>query len=268
VGAWVVLSPDGEGVDDWAMSSKGYQFWTKVGGDGTFSIDKVRAGAYTLWVSGGDHFESFRRAGVTVRAGADTALGVLDRAPAAHGRRVWQVGVADRSVAEFRDGAEPDYRNYDTYKKYFRAFPEDVTFRVGESREAVDWNYAQWSWFNRKPVWTISFPMEAGGAAGKRATLTLGICSASLAGELEVKVNGARVARLAVARTGTASYRSRGQDSPYVVKVVTFDAGMLKAGANEITLGHTGAMPVPADADKAHLRLRAVMYDAVRLEIE
>ena len=52
------LAPPGE---DWTQSSKGYQFWTRIGAEGRFSIPKVRPGQYTLLVSGANQFEDFRR---------------------------------------------------------------------------------------------------------------------------------------------------------------------------------------------------------------
>ena len=46
---------------------------------------------------------------------------------------------------------------------------------------------------------------------------------------------------------------------------ITFDAALLKKGANEITLGHAEATPA---AEWKHGVPGQVMYDAIRLEVD
>ena len=144
--AWVILSPPGE---DWTQVLKGYDFWTWADAEGRFKLAKVRPGKYTLRVIGGDQFEEFRKDDVTVEAGKDADLGELEWEPIKHGRRLWQIGVADRSSHEFKGG--DDFRHYDNFARYAKAFPEDVTFVVGKSKEAEDWNFAQWSALQQAP---------------------------------------------------------------------------------------------------------------------
>jgi rhamnogalacturonan endolyase len=249
------------------MSSRGYLFWARTDAEGRFELRNVRPGTYTLFVSGADQPDDLRRdAAVVVTAGGTTDLGTVAWRPVSHGRTLWQVGTFDRGTHEFRDGSNP--RNYETFLNYFRDFPEDVTFTIGTSRAASDWYYAQWSWFNRSPVWTVRFDVD-GPVAGK-GTLTLGLASQQLVGELRVKVNGREVARLSrPTKSGGAGYRSGSQDSRYEVARVTFDASLLKPGTNELTVGDTGAIPVP-DAEQRREQKRppgAIMYDAIRLEV-
>ena len=146
-GAWVILAPPGE---DWTQVEQGLRLldagrrrgevhaWTRSG-----------PGRYTLFVSGADQFADFRREDVEVEAGKDTDLGELKWEPIKHGRRLWQIGVADRSSAEFKGG--DDYRHYGNFLRYPKDFANDVTFVVGKSKEAEDWNFAQWSWYSKKP---------------------------------------------------------------------------------------------------------------------
>ena len=260
--AWVILSPPGE---DWTQVLKGYDFWTRADAEGRFKLAKVRPGKYTLRVIGGDQFTEFRRDDVSVEAGKDADLGELKWHPITHGRRLWQIGVADRSSHEFKGG--DDYRHYDNFARYAKAFPDDVTFVVGKSKEAEDWNFAQWSTYSKKPVWTIQFDLPE--APKGKATLTIGFTSANppkgRTTNLRVKVNGKEVEVIHLPKTGTAGYRSGSSDSPYHVETIAFDAGLLAKGENEITLGHAEAEPA---ADHKGGVPGEVMYDALRLEVD
>jgi rhamnogalacturonan endolyase len=264
-GAWTILAPPGE---DWTRSSKGYHFWTRLDGMGRFSLTGVRPGRYTLFVSGANQFEDFRRDGVEVKAGKATALGNLPWKTIKHGRTLWQIGVADRSSREFRGG--DNYRHYGNFLRYPKEFPDDVTFIVGKSKEDRDWNFAQWSWYSKRPFWTIRFDLAE--APGGKATLTIGFASVHPSrgprSNLQVKVNGKEVATVRLPKSGTAGYRSGSQDSTCNVVYLPFDAGLLRKGANEITLGHAEALPFSAPLGKRRRIFGQVMYDSLRLEID
>jgi rhamnogalacturonan endolyase len=263
-GAWVILGAPG---GDWPLQGKGYLFWTQAGRGGQFTIPKVRPGQYTLYTFGANQFEQFQRDGVLVVADQTTDLGTLNWKPVRHGRRLWQIGVADRSTREFRDG--DDIRHWANYMRYPKEFPHDVTFVIGKSHAETDWNFAQWTWYSQKPYWTIEFDLPR--PISGTATLTLGFASSQpVRGpvtNLQVKINGQEVAIIHLPKSGTAGYRSGGQDSAYRVRYVTFDASRLKAGLNEITLGHQEAQPFPSPAEQMQGRVGQVMYDAIRLEV-
>jgi rhamnogalacturonan endolyase len=179
--AWVVLAPpDGR---DWPLSSNGYMFYTKTDAEGRFSIPKVRPGDYTLFVSGANQFEDFKRENVKVLPDAATDLGTLSWTPLTHGQKLWQIGVADRSSREFRNG--DDIRHYGNFLRYPTDFPDDVTFTIGKSQEARDWNFAQWSWYSKMPYWTILFDLPQ--PQKGKATLTIGLASAQVSGALETE---------------------------------------------------------------------------------
>ena len=101
------------------------------------------------------------------------------------------------------------------------------------------------------------------------ATLTLAFSSAqpqrAAATNLQVKVNGRLIETVHLPKTGTAGYRGSAQDSPWNVRTLRFDAGLLHAGMNEITLGHADARQV-ADGDIKG-PVGQVMYDAIRLDM-
>jgi rhamnogalacturonan endolyase len=269
--AWVVLSTEepGEADVDFEMRSRGYRFFTRTDGEGRFHLDGLRPGKYTLFVSGADQFEPFKKTGITIDAEKTAALGEMAWTPETHGRRLWQIGTADRSTAEFHDGSQPIYRNYDAFRRYFETFPHDVTFTIGQSKESADWEYAQWGWYNEKPYWTVRFPLAAGDVPAKgRATLTLGVASAQT-GTVVVTVNGKKLPAVALPKTGGSGYRSGAGDSMYLVKVVTFDAGLLHAGENEVTFGQGRMEKFTPEVLAKELRPKNdIMYDAIRLEVQ
>jgi len=260
-GAWAVLAPPG--TKDWCQSSGGYTFWTRTDDSGHFVIPKVRPGSYTLFVSGANQFVDYRQDAIQVGPGKIIDLGTLTWKPVINGRTLWQIGVADRSTREFKNG--DDVRHYDNFIRYAREFPDDVTFTIGKSEIDKDWNFAQWGWYHKNPYWTIRFdePKTLSG----RATLTIGVCSSSDR-HLQVKANGREIGVLNLPKTGTAPYRSGGQDSEYHVYTLRFDATWLKAGTNEITLGIEGAVPFANPDEARPARIGAVMYDAIRLEVQ
>jgi rhamnogalacturonan endolyase len=192
----------------------------------------------------------------------------VDWKPVTHGRTLWQIGSPDRSSAEFHAGS--DVRHWANYMRYPAEFPDDVTFTIGKSHEASDWNFAQWTWYSKKPYWAIDFDLPKS-LAGK-ATLTLGFASANpVQGHhtnLQVKVNGTLVDTVHLVKAGAAAYRSGGVDSLYQLSYVTFDAALLKAGRNEITLGHAEAQPFPSRDEQMRGQVGEVMYDAIRLEVQ
>ncbi len=266
-GAWAVLSPDNS--TDWTMQSKGYEFWTRVKPDGTFLINKVRPGDYKLSLTGANHFTNFVKYHVLVAPNKVTHLDNLLWRRHTKGKMLWEIGTADRSTREFFDGN--NVRHYGNFLRYPVNFPNDVTYTIGRSTPAKDWNFAQWGWYCKKPWWTIRFNLAA--TPSGTATLTLGLCATLIPhGGLAVGINGRRVSVLHLRKSGAAIYRSGGQDSLYQVRYVRFPAKLLKPGLNRMTIGFTNPVHVPASI-KARQRYRAfrigaIMYDALRLSIQ
>jgi len=270
-GAWAILSPP---APDWSAENKGYNFWTKVGADGSFDIGKVVPGTYNLYVCGADQPTDFLKKDVTVTANQTTALGALSWTPVTHGTQIFQIGTFDRSAAEFRNG--DDARDFQMYLRYPKQFPNDVDFTVGKSDPRVDWNYAHWSIYSHNPSWKVHFTTAP---ASGNATLTIGFASSQPTHgsktDLRVRVNGSEVAQINLPKTGTAGYRGGVQDSPYNLRVIQFPASLLKAGENLIELSHADALPYQKYfPDAASNEVPAagipgqVMYDAIRLEVD
>ncbi|CBI33217.3 unnamed protein product, partial [Vitis vinifera] len=99
--AYVGLSLPGE-AGSWQTETKGYQFWTQADKEGTFSIRAVRAGTYNLfaWVPGimGDYkYDAI----ITIKPGNKIKLGNIVFEPPRHGPTLWEIGIPDRTAAEF-----------------------------------------------------------------------------------------------------------------------------------------------------------------------
>jgi rhamnogalacturonan endolyase len=259
---------------DWSLASKGYNYWTRLDADGHFRIDHVVAGEYALSVTGADQPHDFVQQQVRVAANENKLLGDLQWKPVTHGERIFQIGVFDRSAAEFRNGS--DARQFAMFRRYPEQFPHDVRYIVGQSQPEKDWNYAHWTIYNEHPAWSIVFHAHA---TQGTATLSVGISSAQPASgkltDLRVRVNGEQVGRIQLPKTGTAGYRGGTQDSPYHLEEIAFPAALLHEGENTIELAHADAQPaerfasrdVQNDTPSAGIPGQ-VMYDAIRLEVQ
>ncbi|GJM88087.1 hypothetical protein PR202_ga04112 [Eleusine coracana subsp. coracana] len=154
--AYVGLAAPGE-PGSWMTESKSYQFWTRAMSCGTFNIGNVRAGVYNLyaWVPGflGDYM--YTSSVTVIKPGGGITLGDLVFEPPRSGPTLWEIGVPDRSAAEFLvPDVDPKfanklflnkdkYRQYGLWERYAELYPEnDPVFIVGESDPSKDWFFA------------------------------------------------------------------------------------------------------------------------------
>ncbi|KAM6543812.1 hypothetical protein CsatB_008259 [Cannabis sativa] len=109
-GAFVGLAAPGD-VGSWQRESKGYQFWSKTDKDGYFSINDIRVGNYNIyaWVPG--FIGDYRYDGViTITTDCYKEMGELVYMPPRNGATLWEIGIPDRSAAEFYvPDPNPDY---------------------------------------------------------------------------------------------------------------------------------------------------------------
>lgn len=159
----------------------GYQFWTITDDKGYFSIINIRPGGYNLysWVNGfiGDYqFDSV----IYVTSGCETNVGELVYEAPRDGPTLWEIGIPDRSAAEFYVPDpnpmcinrlyvnHPDrFRQYGLWERYAELYPnEDLVYTVGISDYRKDWFFAQ---VNRKKdngtdigtTWQINFKLDS-----------------------------------------------------------------------------------------------------------
>jgi rhamnogalacturonan endolyase len=255
--AYAVEGPDGKSVAlDWQTEGKHYQFWTEAGADGTFTIPNVRAGTYTLYAFADGVLGEYSRADVSVKGGEKVDLGTLTWTPVRYGKTVWEIGVPDRSAAEFRHGDE--YWQWGLYLRYPKEFPDDVKYTVGTSDWRRDWNYCQPPRIGEDgktcdTTWSIVFEMKD--APAGKATLRMAISGCRGRGRVWVIVNGKDVGETGSLPENGVMHRD-GIHGYWFEKAFPFDAGLLKAGRNEIKLRSRGD-----DWTKG------VLYDYLRLEL-
>lgn len=273
VDAWVILSPDGV---HWSKENRGYHFWTKTNEKGRFHVDGVRPGRYSLFAVGADQFYEFKKDAILVSADKAADLGTLTWKRVLHGKRIWQIGTADRSTGEFANG--DDFHHWGMWRRYPTDFPNDVNFVIGKSKEARDWNYIHWNWYSKRNAWTITFDFDR--EPQGTAVLTFGIAGARGHGSngfgsrgdasLQVLANGTEVGEISTPSTGGDCYRSQRQSTRYSVEELRFDAAIFRKGQNVITLRHTQADLYKQGEPKGEEGSGpgCIMYDAIRLELE
>jgi len=252
----------------WQTDAKHYQFWVQIDSpDGHFTIPKVSPGEYTLYALADGVLGEFTRDNIAVGAGKVVNLGKLEWTPVRHGRQVWEIGIPNRTATEFSGGDrffEPDIT-----LQYARLFPADVTFTIGESRHDEDWFFAHVP-HNTDPEARVQ-PYRGVSGNGRATPYTIRF-------NLDDAPQGNAVLRLAISGTGTRSIDLSVNGEPagivnlsfgdgvisrhqiqglWYERELEFDASMLKAGNNTMTL------TVPAGNLTA-----GVIYDCLRLEID
>ncbi|CAA0396356.1 unnamed protein product [Arabidopsis thaliana] len=205
-GAFVGLAPPGE-VGSWQLESKGYQFWTEADSDGYFAINDIREGEYNLsgYVTGwiGDYqYEQL----INITAGCDIDVGNIVYEPPRDGPTVWEIGIPDRSAAEFfvpdpnpkyinklYIGHPDRFRQYGLWERYTELYPkEDLVFTIGVSDYKKDWFFAHVTRkmgddTYQKTTWQIKFKLEN---VQKSCTykIRIALATANVA-ELQVRMN-------------------------------------------------------------------------------
>ncbi|PSS31545.1 Rhamnogalacturonate lyase [Actinidia chinensis var. chinensis] len=275
-GAYVGLAPPGD-VGSWQRECKGYQFWTTADEAGYFSIKNIRAGDYNLYSSVPGFIGDYRYDGaITITAGCVIDTGDLLYEPPRDGPTLWEIGVPDRSAAEFYvPDPNPQYinklyvnhpdrfRQYGLWERYADLYPdEDLVYTVGVSDFKKDWFFAQ---VTRKigentykgTTWKIKFKLNNIAQSGTYK-LRLALASAHNA-ELQVRVNDAE------ANPPLFSSRAIGGDNAiarhgihglYWLFNVDVQSNELLQGDNTIYLTQA----------KNSSPFQGIMYDYIRLE--
>ena len=250
---YTVKGPRGQSARvDWQLDAKNYEFWTWADGEGRFKITNVRPGRYTLHAIDQNVLGEYAKADVTVTAAQQLNLGELVWTPIRFGRQIWEIGKPDRTAAEFFHGDH--YWQWGLYNDYPSDFPDDVSFVIGKSNPAHDWNYCQCPRADRPKgtTWHVIFDLPA--APKGKATLRLSLAATS-ARRIDVSVNDAP-AGSSGPLADTAVIRRDGIRGYWREVDVSFDASMLHKGTNSLGLTIPPGNPTAG-----------VEYDYVRLEL-
>ncbi|KAI3966080.1 hypothetical protein MKW92_044658 [Papaver armeniacum] len=276
VDAYVGLALPGE-VGSWQTECKGYQFWTRAGPDGSFTIKNVRSGDYNLyaWVPGfiGDYKYGNL---ITIKEGDSIKLDdELVYEPPRNGTTLWEIGIPDRTAAEFFiPDVDPKYvnplyltqdrfRQYGLWEQYSVLYPStDLVYTVNSSSYQKDWFYAQ---VNRKlgdkvyksTTWQIKFNLDSVDQ-GTIYKLRVALASTTVA-ELQIRLNNLSM-EIPHFTTGRAykdnAIARHGIHGLYLLFNVDVKSDWLKDGENTIFLS----------LFKGEGPFQGIMYDYIRFE--
>jgi rhamnogalacturonan endolyase len=245
-GMWIGLAPN-NGVDPQYQFFT-YQFWVKTGADGSFSIPHVLPDTYTLYAFGPGAAGTFKQATpVTVTAGQTQNLGTVSWTPPRTASTVWEIGKPDRDSHEFLNGSF-NYSLWATsYVNYASQFGKGVTYTVGTDEYSKVWNYSMMG----ATTWTVNFTM-ANAPTGTQGRFYLALASSD-GSNLKVSVNGTSIGSISP-QNATDSVVRLGSHGAYWDTSLTFNASLLKAGANTLTITQSGS---GATLEWDYLRLEA-----------
>ncbi|XP_004287408.1 PREDICTED: probable rhamnogalacturonate lyase B [Fragaria vesca subsp. vesca] len=275
-GAYVGLAPPGD-PGSWQRDCKGYQFWTRADENGYYTINDIREGAYDLyaWVPGfiGDYRYDET---INITAGCNIDIGDTVYKPPRSGPTLWEIGIPDRSAAEFYvPDPNPKYlnklyvnhpdrfRQYGLWERYEDLYPEeDLVYTVGVSDYTKDWFFAH---VTRKQVdgkyqgttWKIKFQLDHVNQT-KPYTLRIALATANVA-ELQIRVNDSKTDS-PLFTTGVIgkdnTIARHGIHGLYWLYSIDIPGTLLLEGVNTVFL--TQAM--------SSSPVQGLMYDYIRLE--
>ena len=252
----------GPRIVGWQNDAKFYEFWGRGDASGRFAIPNVRPGTYTLHAIADGVLGEFTLTKVTVAAGQTLDLGRLIWQPVRYGRQLWDIGIPNRTGAEFFKG--DDYYHWGWYLEYAKLFPDDVHYVIGKSDFRKDWFFEQVPHNEdpenrdgrdrgRETTWSVAFNLT--NAPQGKATLRLAICGAGTR-TLDASVNGQSIGAV-TNLVYNATINRDGIGGSWTEHDLAFDASLMKVGTNVMQL------TVPAGSLTS-----GVIYDYLRLELD
>ncbi|KAM3201384.1 putative rhamnogalacturonate lyase B [Capsicum annuum] len=275
--AYIGLAPPGQ-AGSWQRENKGYQFWTKTDSNGNFVIENVISSTYDLYATVSRFIGDYKyESDVHVTSGGDIQLGNLVYEPPRKGATIWEIGVPDRTAAEFfipnpppqfkvhkyKNNSESKFRQYGLWKQYSVLYPEnDLVYNVETGNYSRDWFYAH---VTRKignntynaTTWKIIFDL-ANVDNSSNYTLQLALAAAHES-ELQVRVNDekAQEPHFTTGYMGGSNAIARhGIHGLYWYHSIGIQGNLIVEGTNTIFLTQIMALTP----------YQGVMYDYIRFE--
>ncbi|CAN4126821.1 unnamed protein product [Withania somnifera] len=275
--AYVGLAPPGD-VGSWQRENKGYQFWTKTDICGNFTIENVISGTYNLYATVPGVIGDYKyNCDVQVTPGCSIELGSLVYKPPRNGATIWEIGIPDRTAAEFfvpisppqynvhvyQKNTESIFRQYGLWEQYSVLYPEnDLVYNVDTSNNSKDWFFAHvtrniGNKTYEATTWKIIFNLVS---VQKTSNYTLQLALAAAQGAaLQVRFNDEKVIEphFTTGKIGGDNAIARhGIHGLYWLYNIIIQGNLLVNGTNTIFL--TQAI--------ATNPFQGVMYDYIRLE--
>jgi rhamnogalacturonan endolyase len=278
-GAWIGLAAPGSGLENdannWQFQSEGYQFWVQAAADGTFTIPNIQTFSpfggqavyelYAYCAGTNGSVGEYSLGPLSFDPGTVTNLGVLTWNVPHPGLSVaWEIGVPDRTAAEFRHGDE--FGVPGLWLGFSSEFSNPLIYTAGTSNWTNDWNYVQSAYWvgnvSNNWAWTIRFNLPSVPTSGN-ATLNTAWAGAYSAA-IQVFVNdpnrtGAVFKDFYPSVMGGANSLIRqGIHDKYGVDHISIPVSKLVGGTNTITLVQRRAITATSSY---------VMYDYLNLEL-
>jgi autotransporter-associated beta strand protein len=271
-----------DGVYDFQLWYKPYQFWVKTDGNGNFTIPAVISGSnYTLYAfgqgaegtfmsqnqTGGNPPFSHNLPGtpfsVTVTGGTTTSLGTVTWTPTRVGPTVFDIGYPDRTGHKFRHGDDwwvGDIGPSPTapspiWTKFLELpydFPNGVNYTVGVNQWPTDWFFIQPVLVSTANVNTnsssnINFYLASAPASSGTASLYLGLAS-DYHGQVAVTVNSTNLGSTSGVSATPNAISSSGFTPSYDISDTSVREGCNAAFSDErinfpASLLHSGTSP-------------------------
>ncbi|MCX7599398.1 MAG: polysaccharide lyase family protein, partial [Armatimonadetes bacterium] len=198
------------------------------------------------------------------------AVGARGQEQEQAGQLLWRICVPDRAYRELAIAGR--------YPDYVARFPNDVTYRVGESAPARDWPFIHPGpddvWAGWRPhVFRVEFDLTVVPAGACRLTLDLVNPHYGSPPVLEVNVNERRAYRVKLPAGGTDEALTNPAAGRPLSIPIFFPAGHLVAGRNLITITTTrgswllydaitlqGGLAMPAGPELAFVDAQSTMF--------
>ncbi|KAH9756096.1 rhamnogalacturonan endolyase [Citrus sinensis] len=275
-GAYVGLAPPGD-VGSWQRECKSYQFWTSANEDGYFSFNNVRPGNYNLYAFVPGFIGDYKYDNViAISPGSQANLDDLVYEPPRDGPTIWEIGIPDRSAAEFFvPDPNPKYinklyvnhpdrfRQYGLWERYAELYPdEDLVYSVGVSDYRKDWFFAQVTRKKdnstyRGTTWQIKFKidnLDENGTYKLRLALATANVAQLLVGVNDPSKNPPLFSTGVIGKDNTIA--RHGIHGLYYLYNVSVPGSLLLKGNNTIFLTQTESISP----------FQGIMYDYIRLE--
>jgi rhamnogalacturonan endolyase len=247
---------------DWQTDAKNYQFWIRADTDGNFSIPNVRSGHYSLHAIADGVLGELTVTNITVAAGKNLVPGKINWRPARYGKQLWDIGIPNRTGAEFFKG--DDYFHWGWYLQYPKLFPHNVHFVIGKSDFRKDWFFEQVPYNTDtnngtgtgrgdRTTWKVIFNLT--NTPHGKATLRLAICGVGTR-SLSGAMNGHDVGAINHLLYNATINRD-GIAGTWCERDLVFDASLMQAGTNTLEL------TIPAGSLTS-----GIIYDYLRLELD
>jgi rhamnogalacturonan endolyase len=257
---WVGLTAPSYQADqstvDWQRDGRNYQYWVKAGPDGGFSLGGVRPGTYVLRAFVDGITGEYEHPGIVVREGKTHPVGELVWKPERAGPTLWEIGIPDRSAAEFRNGDQ--YWHWGNYLKFKTDFPNGVNYIVGRSDWKKDWHICQP--LDLSPAcevlgsstWTVRFPLGKIPVDG--TLLRIAFCGSRAGSRLAILLNGSEVGNTGPLPENGTMHRDSHRGHSHV-RTFAIPASRLISGEN--------VLQFRLDGRSWH---QGVLYDHIRME--